>query len=736
MTDLFPDDKTRWLIHNGDCLEVLKGMPDESVDAVISDPPYGLSGHSATDVQDALRAWLDGKPYLNKGSRGFMNCSWDSFVPGPEVWRECFRVLKPGGHLLAFAGTRTQDLMGIAIRLAGFDCRDEIRVEGVLPTSHVISWAYGSGFPKSLSVPKATQGVLDSRYGTLQCDCMDTSDGVSSRNEFGRQGRKALGSWGGPRPIQTEEIGSADVSVIPSAGSGSVRGVWERNQAEVQAPKTVQTPILLSGVRELFAEEAGHDSTPIWTGVEEPSGGDSQTGCELSIMREDARAEWRNASCSPSEALPLRGEQPPEEPSGPMRPLPPYHRGSDHVGFGLDINRREPRRVISDDLGGGQDPMARICSWCGLPDKDWLNSLKPLGTALKPAHEPVLMYRKPLVGTVAQTVQQYGTGAINIDGCRVSTSESLNGGAYAKEGTERHDGAENWRYKREGGAGDFKQPTGRWPSNLILCHNPSCKQVGTKTVEAPAINRFDDGMKPFGEGAGHAYTSTGGGTEEIPAWECVDGCPVKALDGQSGEAGSWSPAGSSYESTVGLFGKLPAGTHYGDTGGASRFFPQFQYTPEDAPFRYVPKANRTERNEGLDGKAAKQVDESRDSDAPGANNPRNRGGRSDENHHPCVKPIELMRWLVRLVTQPGGIVLDPFNGSGSTGCAAILEGMRYVGIELDPDYAEIARTRITHHELKGRGGIKNPWTSEAPRDGVAVTSSEPTSLESLFDFDG
>lgn len=83
-----------------------------------------------------------------------------------------------------------------------------------------------------------------------------------------------------------------------------------------------------------------------------------------------------------------------------------------------------------------------------------------------------------------------------------------------------------------------------------------------------------------------------------------------------------------------------------------------------------------------------------------------------------------------------GIVLDPFNGSGSTGCAAILEGMRYVGIELDPDYAEIARTRITHHELKGRGGVKNPWTSEAPREGVVVTSSEPTSLESLFDFDG
>ena len=427
--------------------------------------------------------------------------------------------------------------------------------------------------------------------------------------------------------------------------------------------------------------------------------------------------------------------------------------------------------------------MARICSWCGLPDKDWLNSLKPLGTALKPSHEPVLMYRKPLSGTVAQTVQQYGTGAINIDGCRVSTSENLNGGAYAENGTERHDGAENWRYKREGGAGDFKQPTGRWPSNLLLVHTPSCVQTGTKTVEAPVINRFDDGMKPFGEGAGHAYTSTGGGTEEIPVWECVDGCPVKALDGQTGDSQSAVRQGGAGESLdpsqeSWRFKRVEGG--FNDSGGASRFFPQFQYTPEDAPFRYVPKANRTERNEGLEGKAAKQVDESRDSDAPGANNPRNRGGRSDENHHPTVKPIELMRWLVRLVTPPrvsfcpscysgthesiktvgtatelselrghdhhfgtcatcgtrlswrSGIVLDPFNGSGSTGCAAILEGMRYVGIELDPDYAEIARTRITHHELKGRGGIKNPWTSEAPRE--EVTDQAATSMADLFGF--
>jgi len=527
---LLPDETTRWVLHNGDSLEVLKTLPDASVDSVVCDPPYGLSNHSAEDVLGALRAWLDGKPYQPKGT-GFMGKGWDSFVPGPEIWRECFRVLKPGGHLLAFAGTRTQDLMGIAIRLAGFDCRDEIRVEGVL------GWVQGAGFPKSKNVALS----------------IDKGEGLPDRGR-----------------------------AIPTASTHLPGGKYADEK-------------LTSNV------------------------------------------------------------------------VPPYEARTEEAQ-----------------------------AWEG-----W-------GTALKPSHEPVLMFRKPLDGTVAQNVQQHGTGAINIDGCRVKTTDNLNGGAYAENGTERHDGDENWRYKREGGAGDFKQPTGRWPSNLVLCHTPSCVQTGTKTVEAPVINRFDDGMKPFGEGAGHAYTSTGGGTEEIVTWDCVDGCPVKALNEQSGTLTSGNPSGVRNEGGTMLAGggNLAPLTGFGDSGGASRFFPQFQYTAEDAPFRYVSKVSRSERNEGLEG--------------------------LPENNHPTVKPIELMRWLVRLVTPPGGVVLDPFNGSGSTGCAAILEGMRYVGIDLDASYIEITRARITHHELKARGGVKNPWTAPAP---VQEQAGEPAGMDSLFNFD-
>lgn len=130
----------RALVWNAECLKALPFLADESVDAVVTDPPYGLSKHP--DMAEVMRHWLNGDDYTHRGG-GFMGKSWDSFVPGPSVWRECFRVLKPGGHLLSFAGSRTQDLMGLAIRLAGFEIRDSI------------AWLYGSGFPKSLDVSKA-----------------------------------------------------------------------------------------------------------------------------------------------------------------------------------------------------------------------------------------------------------------------------------------------------------------------------------------------------------------------------------------------------------------------------------------------------------------------------------------------------------------------------------------------------------------------------------------------------
>lgn len=224
------------------------------------------------------------------------------------------------------------------------------------------------------------------------------------------------------------------------------------------------------------------------------------------------------------------------------------------------------------------------------------------GTALKPAWEPIIMARKPFKGACYKNVMEHGTGGINIDGCRVPTEDNLNGGAYAKDGSARHDGEESWRYKREGGPGDYVQPVGRFPANLIHDGSDEVREC------------FPDSKGQQGDLKGH----------------------VKSRKSPNGCFGEMAPA-LDYEKRV------------EDDTSAARFF-------------YAAKANKKDRGEG--------------------------------NNHPTVKPTELMRYLCRLVTPPGGTVLDPFCGSGSTGKAATLEGFDFVGMEREAEYVEIAERRV------------------------------------------
>jgi site-specific DNA-methyltransferase (adenine-specific) len=136
----------------------------------------------------------------------------------------------------------------------------------------------------------------------------------------------------------------------------------------------------------------------------------------------------------------------------------------------------------------------------GAGDTDAAKQWSGYGTTTKPAYEPLVVTRKPLDGTVANNVLKHGTGALNIDGARVGTGDNLNGGAYAKEGTARHDGDENWRFKRDGGAGEYVQPSGRFPANLALVHDEGCERVGAETVDE---------------------------------WQCTDTCAVAELSRQS-----------------------------------------------------------------------------------------------------------------------------------------------------------------------------------------------------------
>ena len=324
-------------LHHGNCLDILRTMPDASVDAVVTDPPYGLS---------------------------FMGKRWDYDVPSVEIWEQCLRVLKPGGYLLAFAGTRTQHRMAVRIEDAGFEIRD------------MIAWMYGSGFPKS-------HNLQDDRQG------------------------------------------------------------------------------------------------------------------------------W--------------------------------------------------------------------------------------GTALKPAMEPITMARKPFKGTVADNVQAYGTGAINIDGCRIGKSKAKPASPAKTSGYKP--GALPDDIPRNVNTSGWNTNIGRWPANVL---HDGCEDV----------------LRGMGEAARFFYTP------KACKEDRDDGCEMMEEKTHKGIYGN---------------GIQDARPHMGQD--------------------YV-----------YEGKA--------------------------RNFHPTVKPTDLMRYLCRMVTPPGGIVLDPFTGSGSTGRGAVLEGFRFIGCEMDADYIEIAKARI------------------------------------------
>jgi DNA modification methylase len=358
----------------GDCIEVMRSMPDDSVDSIVTDPPYEL---------------------------GFMGKSWDStgIAFNIEVWQEALRVLKPGGHLLAFSGSRTYHRMAVAIEDAGFQIRDQIM------------WVYGSGFPKS------------------------------------------------------------------------------------------------------------HNLKDDWQG-------------------------W--------------------------------------------------------------------------------------GTALKPAHEPIVLARKPFAGTVANNVLTHGTGALNIDGCRVAGKLGGDPNRFAKT-----DGGNFVAFLHNPAV---VRNEGRWPANFI--HDGS-----------------DEVLELFPE-AGNKWKRNYG-TEDY--------------EGKQYAGGSFGGGGYNGQNT------------YADSGSAARFF-------------YCAKASKRDRNEGLDGFEVKTSAElvERKEGSDGMNSPRAGAGRTSgsANHHPTVKPTDLMRYLCKLITPPDGVILDPFMGSGSTGKGAVIEGFNFIGIEQNVEYLDIAKARI------------------------------------------
>jgi DNA modification methylase len=500
-----------YTVHIGNNLDILPTLPDNSVDSIVTDPPYEL---------------------------GFMGKKWDSsgIAYSVELWSECLRVLKPGGHLLSFGGTRTWHRVAVAIEEAGFEIRDSM------------AWLYGSGFPKSLDVSKA----------------IDKSDATEARRKRDLQ----FVEW-----MQTTGMKPSEANKI--VGKSDVASHYFR----LDQP-AVATAELFDKLRPYLPEVPDY----------------------IEKLVADRTIESQNFK---------------------NRQVLGQKQGTKSVdGAGHGIVPGGITEQVTLDITAPATPEAQ--QWEG-----W-------GTALKPAFEPVVVARKPLIGTVAENVLTHGTGGLNIDGSRIGRKEGDNSSAGNRTATF---GAQETQSGGDGSGGWEQNASGRWPANVIL----------------------------------DEYTA-------------------ELLDGQTGEL---KPATSRTARNKHIpmpnnpqLGDLVAHPVYGDTGGASRFF-------------YVAKASKRDRNEGLEelpeirtGAMSATADGSM---LTGSGNERT---TTRQNFHPTVKPTDLMRYLIKLVTPPGGTVLDPFTGSGSTGKAAILEGFRFIGCELTEDYVPIIEGRLKHAELK------------------------------------
>jgi DNA modification methylase len=401
----------------------------EPFDAILCDPPYEL---------------------------GFMGKSWDSsgIAFDVDMWADLFKLIKPGGHLLAFSGSRTYHRMAVAIEDAGFEIRD------------MIEWVYGSGFPKSLNIGKAVDKI-------------------------------------------------------------------QGNEREV-------------------------------------------TG------------QSRN--------------------------------GSNSLMGGLS----DTTTTTTQDITKGTSPY------------------EGYGTALKPAHEPCVLARKPIEGTVANNVLEYGTGGLNIDGSRVGFSGDSDKKAHAD--TIKHYKTGNpqdnsWKNSSPITGANEQSNLGRFPANLI--HDGS-----------------DEVVELFPDANGGKYKAPNARVRN-------NGMGLGTTDSRAGTSN--------------------APDNYGDSGSAARFF-------------YCAKASKSERNAGLEGFEEKRESDRVKDDGVGGDNPRNRSNNARANHHPTVKPLALTKYLANLIKPPtGGRLLVPFSGSGSEMIGALQAGWEYVeGVELTEEYIPIAEARIKH----------------------------------------
>jgi len=700
-------------VHCADCIAFMKEIPDNCIDSVVTDPPYEL---------------------------GFMGKSWDGtgIAYNVNMWKEVLRVLKPGGHLLSFGGTRTYHRMACAIEDAGFQVRD------------MIQWIYGclsedtevlteNGF-KLFGVIKPSERILvyDIQRDIYQWEkperwqCysvnQDTAYRIQSDNTdqiVSRNHRCIVEREGVLEFIPAEKLFS--VESLPTLSNNFY---WIQKTKQSLLFKGMQwflsrTRMEKVGINRFFDGNKGNENSICITGsrksiMERWGYLQKQEGiicksinkvCSLServfnyvtkrwlchgTSFKSCNRNWQTfdekGKCS-SYKPQCRGQQVREfnviqdkcgtqdirrrstytTTMATITPIkysgiifcPTVSTGafvarrngkifitgnsgfpkSLNIGKAIDKMQGNEREFVGTDKGHTGD---RVKNHEGLHDDDgyeWKGEFSVTkgnspfegwGTALKPANEPICLARKPLYeNTVAENVLKWGTGGINIDGCRIGT-----------EPIEAHGGGNNGEGRKYGGGKGIpsiekgsNSHIGRFPSNFI--HD------GSEEVMSE-FNKY--GVKKSGT-------------------NCVRTKPGGGYHGNIGKAGDEQIT-------------------YGDEGSVARFF-------------YCAKSSRQDRDDGLEDIAYKNP-----SHCYGKGFNTETKVRTEEQHssgverslvhngHPCVKPNSLMKYLCRLITPPNGIVLDPFAGSGSTGKAALQEGFRFIGIEKEKEYCDIANKRI------------------------------------------
>ena len=593
-------------LYQGNMLDMLEVIEPSTIDSIITDPPYGLTSITKRfGKEDSAECQYGKDGSFARLSKGFMGKEWDGsgIEYNIDTWKKCYEVLKPGGYLLAFGGSRTFHRIACAIEDAGFEIRD------------TICYMYGSGFPKSQNIGKQLEKRLNDE--------------------------------------KTKQKTKHDLL-----------SMWERDIQATKSNEKTSEMVLQSQLQEQSLQEPSKTSSNVWG--EEPS----LEGWN-NIQKTERELQWCQI-CEMSKRVSINGEE-------------------RWICNGTQNCNGEALREMFDKNGScpsyrpqpeqQQDRESNVIQeQCRTQEsREVIEYWNKFGTALKPSFEPIIVARKPFKGSLVDNVIEYGVGGINIDECRVGMDE--------KDKQQYYDKQKSFENTNK---------------NLNIYGGNSLQSSKTTFYDTDTLTQ-----KTLNSGRFPANTILT--YDETDFDEVCGGFPNTKSIGGKGEA----TANTAMFFGNGNNGKLRANAGgLGDSGSASRYF-------------YCAKASKKDRDEGLDSLEIKKTGELQggrkegsagsimlNADGTTRVNPYAGIGTPKRNNHPTVKPTELMQYLIRLVSPNGATILDPFNGSGSTGKAVMYENRernknyKYIGIELTEEYLPISKARIeyvcnlTKEELK------------------------------------